>query len=874
MFWGKIKEGNKLPLSYHCLDVAMVFRFLVDLPLIHRLVEKSIDFNMNSAQLDRLAVIAFLHDIGKTNLGFQDKPFNPKALKAGHIQELAPLFFEPDLCNALTVSLDLETLESWFLTPEALEGMLLAAWSHHGAPVRFDPAIRTGSYHLAKTLWWRTDGTRDPLKEIFNLMVVARKAFPKAFEPNISTLPPSPRLQHLFAGVLMLADWLGSHESFFPILRETDNPITFSGNAAERAIRSVGLFAEPYQSYLNGQSEDFEQRFGFKPRPLQSAIEILSPEDNLNRLLIAEAETGSGKTEAALEWFFRLFSSKKVDALYFALPTRVAARELYLRVCRYIERVFPNEDVRPSVLLAVPGYARMDNVPVKKILPSDHVMWNDDKYIQLHERTWAAEHPKRFLAATVAVGTIDQALLSAIQTRHAHLRSVCLDRSLLVVDEVHASDHYSQRLLTGLLTHHLALGGYAMLLSATLGSSARTAFLQAAGYEMPIPDFKNAVSAPYPSLTNLAGEFVSILPSTYTKTKHTLFELKHSIKNPELIISDISQAIGSGSRVLVILNTVNRALLLQKSIEADQRIANEAFFCCNGVIAPHHGRFAPPDREILDEAVSKRLGKDSPPGPLLLIGTQTLEQSLDIDADLLITDLCPADVLLQRVGRLHRHDRKRPSDYEAPKCLILIPEINDLEELLDKNGKPKGWAKKMGLGSVYEDIRTLELTRRTLFETPNVVLPQDNRRLVESATLRERLESLKGGLWNSHGQNVYGAELAKEISASLIKAVYDRPFGDPKSLFSELRGKARTRLGLDTMRIPLANPVESPFGCRLTEILIPGHMVPHNISEEVATVDEYEPGIFHISYCGRNYKYSRFGLELNDESPDRSITSH
>ena len=136
---------------------------------------------------------------------------------------------------------------------------------------------------------------------------------------------------------------------------------------------------------------------------------------------------------------------------------------------------------------------------------------------------------------------------------------------------------------------------------------------------------------------------------------------------------------------------------------------------------------------MLDKATSVRMGKGTPPGPVLLIGTQTLEQSLDIDADLLITDLAPSDVLLQRVGRLHRHNRTRPPGYENARCVLLVPD-RSLETGLDSRGEVSGDFKRIGYGSVYEDLRSLEMTYRTLHKRPTVVIPQDNRFLVERVT--------------------------------------------------------------------------------------------------------------------------------------------
>jgi CRISPR-associated endonuclease/helicase Cas3 len=876
-FWGKIrfdqagKVESWLPLASHSLDVAMVFRRLVGLPTFRKRLEAAAGQSLSDPQCDRLAVLALLHDLGKANLGFQDKVFDKGRKQAGHIRELAPLLGEEELCGRLTDALQCELMADWFDPAEGLSGLLLAAWSHHGLPVRFDAAEKTGCYHEAKTRWWTGDGRRDPFRAIADLMSTARNAFPAAFERTVAALPGTARLQHRFAGLVMLADWLGSHTAFFPLQRPAEDPVGFSHSQAEFAVTAVGLDATRWQGRLSARPSGFEQRFGFPPRPLQAAIDDYPSDDTGSPLLIAEAETGSGKTEAALARFFRLFAAGRVDGLYFALPTRVAARELYGRVVRYVEGIFAGSAERPGVLLAVPGYARVDNVAVDRILPGQDLRWDDDRKREGPDSVWAAEHPKRFLAATIAVGTVDQALLSSIQVRHAHLRSVCLDRSLLVVDEVHASDPYMQQLLEGLLRHHLGLGGHALLLSATLGSRARARLTGTSG-----PDLDEACAAPYPALTGLDGRTVPVetgsesTPHT-TSRKRVQVEVLPWLLAPEQILPHIESALRAGARVLVVLNTVGRAIGLQKAIEAKVGIDSPVLFRCEGVVSPHHGRYAPVDREVLDRAVTARMGKGTPPGPVLLIGTQTLEQSLDIDADLLITDLCPMDVLLQRIGRLHRHARPRPPDYTEARCLVLAPEDQSLDTLLDARGSVLGEWKRQGLGSVYGDLRIIQLTRDLLVSQARLDLPADNRRLVEMATHAQRLSTLTGERWQRHGEQVEGAGLAQEIRAhyAAIGELYAQPFGE--FVFKPpTEESVRTRLGLDTLRILLDRPVTSPFGQVLTEITIPGHMAPRSSSappEATAEVMTDDAAGVRLRYAGQPYRYTRHGLEKDDEPP-------
>ena len=210
--------------------------------------------------------------------------------------------------------------------------------------------------------------------------------------------------------------------------------------------------------------------------------------------MILEAETGSGKTEAALWRYAQLFEAGRVDGLYFAVPTRAAAVQLHGRVAAASRRLFGEAD--PQAILAVPGYLRAGSTEGTP-LPHWKVRWDDEK--DTDEGTlvarWAAENSKRYLAAQIAVGTVDQAMLGALMVKHAHMRTAALSRSLLVIDEVHASDRFMTAIQKRLLEAHLAVGGYAMLMSATLGSTARAAWLR-----QQEPSFEEAVATPYPAV--------------------------------------------------------------------------------------------------------------------------------------------------------------------------------------------------------------------------------------------------------------------------------------------------------------------------------------------------------------------------------------
>jgi CRISPR-associated endonuclease/helicase Cas3 len=409
----------------------------------------------------------------------------------------------------------------------------------------------------------------------------------------------------------------------------------------------------------------FGDLFGFPAANFQTDMGAT----DLGPIVVVEAETGSGKTEAALWRFATLFKLGAVDALMFALPTRTAATQIEARVRRFTEALFPDPDLRLNTVLAVPGYVRADGEDALGLLPGFETLWPDSENEAAAHRRWAAENPKRFLAAAVVAGTIDQALLSGLATRHAHLRGAALLRALLVVDEVHASDLYMSTLLEGILRRHVHAGGPAVLLSATLGGATRERLIRAAERgRFPTPAVEVLRSISYPAISDQKQASRAM---TNGRTKEVSRALVPWLDAPEAIADRALDAARRGARVLVIRNTVAGATAVQAALEAITGLDDRHLFRAGGIVAPHHGRFAREDRRLLDTSVEASFGKDaSRDGGLILVGTQTLEQSLDIDADLMLTDLAPIDVLLQRVGRLHRHRRERPFGFEE--CQLLV----------------------------------------------------------------------------------------------------------------------------------------------------------------------------------------------------------
>lgn len=850
LFWGKLARSLSSPaihpLEDHCLDVAVVFRALCQ----HTAMGSRLwsQLQVDSANdwliwLDRFAVLAHLHDLGKCNWGFQAKRFECARETTGHSIEGAAFLINEDVrAHWPSAWWDfMRESATWFEKLDCLKSLLFASISHHGKPISEHDCNSV----LNSKRWWRLarlpDGSAiDPMVGIVQLLEAGRREFPQAFRDLSLALAVPPAAQHRFAGILMLADWIASDTHYFPFREALDeNRRLVAEAAASRALSAIGLIPRRLISLPT-----FDASFGFPPSALQAAMDIL-PIDDTSRILLIESETGSGKTEAALRWFWRLYHARRVEGLYFALPTRVAAREMYGRILKSVEKVFPDADQRPSpVLLAIPGYAKADGASV---LPSpQQAQWDDqsDKF----STVWAAERPKRFLAAPIAVGTLDQAMLSVMRVKHALMRSVCLDRHLLVIDEVHASNTYMREILATLTAQHIARGGWVLLLSATLGESARVRFMSEEGTEPQV--FDRAVQRPYPAITTRKDEIP--IPSAQ-KRKTIALECIHDA-NERAFLGAIMDALHTSARVLVICNTVDRAIHLQRAFE-QMGVPREWLFTCNGVPCPHHGRYARRDREQLDGEVTRRFGKNAPSGSALLVGTQTLEQSLDIDADLLVTDLAPMDVLLQRIGRLHRHERERPSEYRKPRAMIRIP-ARPLAEFLRGSGEMRG---PDGLGTVYEDGLILQATLNMLLSRSTITIPAESRELIERTTHPEALAELPN-IWQTHRNWILGQFLQdwRMAGTSLLE---DKSFGD---LHYDNDGRAvLTRLGIGSVCIRLKSAMSGPFGIKIDEILVPARWLPNDgdFSQAVEAVVLAEQPGFRFNLAERRFNYSRFGLE-------------
>lgn len=798
---------------------------------------------LDEVHVARIGVLAGLHDLGKCNRGFQNKARGREPF-AGHVGEVMALLEDPDLRQPFLRGIEWGELESWFEEPEAATSALIACISHHGRPA--EPA--SGGVRPAL---WLPDADLDPVAYATRLALVIRGYLP-ASTAQRAVLPASTTFVHGLAGLVQLADWLGSDTALFPFSDGTSR-WPFALEAAQRAVTGIGLDATAAHLALT-DPPTFAQLSSFAPRPMQAAVAALPLPDRDGSLTLIEDETGAGKTEAALLHFARIFQAGMVDGLYFALPTRTAAIQIQRRVQEMVDRLWPNR-CGPSVVLAVPGYLRVGEAEGRS-LPGFQVLWNDR---QRDPTRWAAEHPKRFLAGTMVVGTIDQVLLSTLAVEHSHLRAASLLRHLLVVDEVHASDAYMGTLLAEVLSRHRQAGGHALLLSATLGSIAAVQFMS--GRAAIPPALSEASATEYPRLS-VAG-FPSIAVSTQAQKPPVSLGLHPSLAEPAWIADAALIAARAGARVLVLRNTVSGCLAVQAELERqdDGRCLWRVDTPHGPRPAPHHARFAREDREHLDLALERMFGKEANRhGGLVCCATQTVQQSLDLDADLLITDLCPMDVLLQRIGRLHRHARTdRAAGFTMPRCVVLVPDQGPAD-LLSDSGKSRV---RDGLGTVYADLAIIAATWTELKQRARLCIPNDNRALVEAATHPEALKPwhVLDDRWSRHANQLLGVGIQHRQQAKGNRARWDLHWYEPDVRFPSraLDERIATRLGEGDRRIELATGTRGPFGQCISALTAPAWLL-RGVPWDVAPVVTCHTQCVQLAIADRRLRYDRLGL--------------
>ncbi len=716
LLWAKAnKSGFIHRLLYHMIDVGQVALALWQAAFpdsVKRQMSHVVGLSVDQAG-PLFAFWASLHDLGKASPAFQDHPnFNGKS-KTDILRDLEQAGLSCQRTDRQS-NYRHELISTWALEKGLLaeetgleeqfaKRIAQALGGHHGAwphPFVLRPD-QLPDEQIGLAIWQnaRRELVRE-LKHIFQPPTVSAALTDSAESENAFLTQ--------FSALVSVADWIGSDDDFFPLKRKVIDITDYAELSAartEKALRALGWLAKPTLNGLVSFREAVERD---EPRPLQdSALHVLK-ELTAPALVILEAPTGIGKTEIALYLADVWAQGGQANGLYVAMPTTATSNQMHSRTKKFLRHRYGDVQallVHSRVLLG--GKAQADEAePVEE---------KDREGDRVNAMAWFLPR-KRSLLAPFGIGTVDQALMSILQTKHFFTRLLGLSGKVVIFDEVHAYDAYMNTLFKRLLAWLRELNASVIVLSATLPESTRrelaAAYLgQEANDDFALP------TADYPRLTFAPkGGAPQVASLRLPDDEDQPLGVQWLERDQATLIKTLRAELNRADSVCaaVICNRVDRAQEVFRVIEAEFYAEAEVtlFHARTPFIWRKEredevlGKFGPPD----DKTVKR-------PRKAIVVATQVIEQSLDLDFDVMLTDHAPIDLLLQRAGRLHRHGRLRQG---LPRRLFIVkPESNDNE--LPHFGKDK---------YVYAPY-TLLATWFALHGKSEILLPKETSLLIE-----------------------------------------------------------------------------------------------------------------------------------------------
>lgn len=711
-----------------------------------------------------LAALAGLHDLGKAFPAFQLKwrrdrrERGKELLQAGGLVWHASEILGQAPGHGVVSQVLLETLlVDLGFKEKAAKQIADALGAHHG--FRAADTERVAARARKGTGLWE-----EARRWLLEQVLVCTKA---------ANYPPPPveglggQAFMRLAGLVSFADWIGSNSRWFIFERETENLETFYADAkvrAREALEDIG-WPRPEKKHIT-----FEAVFGFAPRQLQSLTVELLGKQTTPALLLIEAPMGEGKTEAALYASRMLQNQVGHRGFYVALPTQATGSAMFERVGKdYLAKLGYS---RPPDLQLIHGAALLDKRFAEMRLQVGEEA-KPEQSVVAHE--WFS-HKKQGLLSPHAVGTLDQSLLGALNVGHHFVRLWGLGNRVVVLDEIHAYELYTSKLMERLLAWLLAMNSSVILLSATLPLETRRRLLTAWGAPLPADD------APYPRIT-LAAEGRAEVRSFETR------RLRYTLRQAPLDTAELAEKLvelsQGGGAVGCIVNTVSRAQELYQLVK--EKLAGQG-----NPPRLFHARFPAQKRRDIETWAVQHLGKGNKgKRDCILIATQVAEQSLDVDFDVLVTDLCPVDLLIQRAGRLHRHD--------DPKTFQRVHRGAHTEPILYISGLTADFA-QLDLGRYYWDtvydratlLRSWAVLRERLTTDGKLHLPQDfqgEASLLERVYGEGRLEHPFGSAFeNALAESDQKLEEAKRKEKRLAS---DTAIYEPERILNEPPGANR-----------------------------------------------------------------------------------
>ena len=712
--WAKTSRSGDArwhPLILHMLDVAAsADAILAREPRKTRvMMAATLGMEWEDANAWLLLVMA-CHDLGKSCPGFQSKW--PELLAASGLR----LPRNPNTnirhgCVSQVAMAQLLQEEHW---PEELAELVAdAVGCHHGSRAS-ENAKDIASQEVDVGRGERLEAVRnDWIQARRGLVTVLLRVFKPSGIPTKSTLS-GPEFM-LLAGLTSFADWIGSNEDWFPF-GSSDDCLDLLGwfqksrVKADKALDAIGWQS---RSPLSREFRSFEKVFGFSPRPLQRAVIDALSTLKEPAILLVEAPMGEGKTEAAFFAHLELQRNCGHRGLYVALPTKATGNAMFKRTLKFL---CGRERERKLDLQLLHGAALLNDTFQNLRLSGIH---DPETGGEVRAGEWFTSK-KRALLSEYGVGTVDQALLPILPVRHNFVRLWGLANRVVVFDEIHAYDAYTGTLLIHLLRWLLAMGSSIVLLSATLPPSIRRKLAEMIDADLP----QQEIEYPRLSVFHPGGvEQVHFEADPARRLKIHLYGISTNLSGMR---SSLEEKLQGGGLGLALVNTVQRAqdlyLLFPEGGPIEEQGQRVGKRLADGTeVFLFHARFPADQRQKREDLVLATFGESgSRTGRKILIATQVAEQSLDLDFDVIATDLAPIDLVLQRAGRLWRHARDCRSVSEPA---LLVAGLDGDEP--PSFGKPLWW------GAVYREdllLRTWCLLR----EKQALILPDEIDTLVQA----------------------------------------------------------------------------------------------------------------------------------------------
>ena len=661
ILWAKTSSDNSLrwtPLYVHMRDSAEVCRKLwnewVPNSVRHR-VRSGITVDRNVCDDEtagRVAVfLACVHDVGKAIPAFQSRAV------VGN-DTLTNMFRKNLTENGLEFRTDLNdpgavphsTASQLILERNGVDRTLAVIPGGHHGITSSRKELRILPDEFPHNLGFRNNMWRN----VQDALVIFCCKVSGISLDDVAHFRADTETQVILTAITVVSDWIASNEFVFPLSSNANGFVENQDARLQNALQSVtvprrwvtGLEADPHHLFL--------ERFSFEPRPFQMTVAEVAKEVKRPGIMVVEAPMGEGKTEAALIAAEILMDRFGLGGIMFALPTQATADGLFPRIRRWLESASQNSEGFHTVFLAHGKSKFNSDFKTMRNIGFGTTSGADSNVVH----SWFTGKRKGILADFV-IGTVDQVLMLSLKQRHAEMCHLGLSSKVVIIDECHAYDAYMGSYLSRTLQW---LGSYnvpTILLSATLPPSRKESLIRA---YTGIDGNGSLPSTSYPGITYTAGDDVGqkqAMPSGRSMTVSI-----HRICDGELMdtISNVSKG---GGYIGIIVNTVRRAQDL--FAELSEHMPGENLHLL-------HSGFTSIDRSSHESAVTDALGPGSrspPPYRMIVIGTQVMEQSMDLDFDVLFSDLCPVDLLLQRIGRLHRHSNVRPSGLESPICYVI-----------------------------------------------------------------------------------------------------------------------------------------------------------------------------------------------------------